>query len=88
MWKLGMVTLVITSAALFVPSLSGVYSAYARYTIYLAIVFGVAATILSFKAAVLKKSTSGYVLATIKFLAFSGVSVISYTLFAVTHSGI
>jgi len=87
-WKSACVILVITTVALFVPILSGIYFSYGRYAIYVAFVLGVVATILSFKAAAQKGGTSSYVLATIKALAFSGIFAISYTILAVTHSGI
>ncbi|MFV1872977.1 MAG: hypothetical protein ACMZ64_06635 [Oleiphilus sp.] len=87
-WKVACVILVITSTALFIPALSSVYSAYARYAIYIAFLLGVIATLLNFKVAVQKGGTAGYVLATIKFLVLSTIFAISYTMFAVTHSGI
>jgi len=86
--KVAYTFLIFTSAIAFLPSLSSVYSSYGRYIIYIALLLGMLATILSFKIALAKGSAYTHIWAIFKLLVFAGAVYSAYLIFAMKHSGI
>ena len=86
--KVAYVFLIFTSAIAFLPSLSSTYSSYGGYIIYIALLLGVLATILSFKIALAKGSAYTHIWAIFKLLVLAGAFYSDYLIFSMPHSGI
>jgi len=86
--KVAYTFLIFISAIAFLPALSSAYSSYGRYTIYIALLLGVLATILSFKIALVKGSAYAHIWAIFKLLVLAGAVYSAYLIFAMKHSGI
>lgn len=86
--KVAYTFLIFTSAIAFLPALSSVYSSYGRYSIYIALLLGVLATIMSFKIALAKSTAYAHIWAIIKLFVLAGAVYSAYLIFAMKYSGI